>query len=86
LGDADQHPPTVAAVGRRRVDQRAGRLLLALPLSEVHHGDPVGLGEAVDVPDIAVADPAERRRRRDLEPRCQRKNRHTNPTDCNFGI
>jgi SAM-dependent methyltransferase len=34
----------------------------------VHHRDLVGLGEAIDVFDVAVTDLAERRRRRDREP------------------
>ena len=68
LGDPDQHHLPVAALGRGRVDQRAGLGLLALALLEVHHRDPVDLGEAMDVFHVAVADLAERRRRRDREP------------------
>ena len=68
LGDPDQHHLPVAPLRRGRLDQRPSLGLLALALLEMHHRDAVGLGEAMDVFDIAVADLAERRRGGDREP------------------
>ena len=68
LGDADQHHLAVTALVGAGVDQRSGLGLFALTLAEVHHRDPVDLGETVDLFDVAVADLPERRRGRDPEP------------------
>jgi hypothetical protein len=65
LRDADQHHLPVAAVAFGGFDQRAGDFLLVLALGEPAHRDRVLRGPPVHLGDVAVADLAERRRRRD---------------------
>jgi hypothetical protein len=86
LGDPDQDHLPLAALSTSRLDQRPSLGLVALPLLEMHHRDSGRLGEAMDVLHIAqIPSSAAFGKIGDGNRRCQRKNRHTCPTDCSLG-
>jgi hypothetical protein len=75
LRHPDHHDPEAAlTVGLVHVP--AGRQFLGLALLEMHHRNPIAIGEPVDRPDIRGADLPQRGRRGDRKPAIQQEPHH----------